>query len=176
MKLALIKKFNSAKIWSVMVFVYESGNKLKLAYWHCKKCYSECIFMFEIPGKVEGIWWTDEAYYLLKVFFIHFFFKLDHSQYSWEMGFFLYFHDISVLSELSETFRLTRGGRGNYEWNWDRRHIIYIPDNLLPFINFSLAFCWIDVQSYNGIWSNFWNTCRRLKPHVRADVFKEHRI
>lgn len=74
MKLALIKKFNSAKIWSVMVFVYESGNKLKLAYWHCKKCYSECIFMFEIPGKVEGIWWTDEAYYLLKVFFFHFFF------------------------------------------------------------------------------------------------------
>jgi len=55
--------------------------------------------------------------------------------------FFLYFHDIFVLSELSETFGLTRSRNGTYGWNWDRRHLACIPDNLLPFFNFSLAFC-----------------------------------
>jgi len=75
--LALRKEFNSAKI-SVMACAYETGNKLKLAYWHCKECYGYCIFVFKMLGKVERIslWWTDEAYCLLflQVFFFHYFF------------------------------------------------------------------------------------------------------
>lgn len=48
-----------------------------------QECHSNCVFILEMLGKIEGIslQWTDEVQYLfLKFFFCHYFLKLDYFQ------------------------------------------------------------------------------------------------
>lgn len=80
--LALIKELSPAKIPSVTAFVCET-KWAKSGITTPQEYHSNCMFILEMVGKVEDIslQWTDEVQYLFfKLFFCHYFLKLDYLQ------------------------------------------------------------------------------------------------
>lgn len=80
--LASIKELSPAKIPSVTAFVCET-KWAKSGITTPQEYHSNCMFILEMVGKVEDIslQWTDEVQYLFfKLFFCHYFLKLDYLQ------------------------------------------------------------------------------------------------